>query len=129
MLQRLNLVQLLRDMKNQSVNKSVVVPANCLFPDRERIHGMLSCPQFNGPCRQLTYPNLDVWYDSCDAAGVQCQHMGFETDDMRRIYSPPKKKPSTHSTSENPPEIRPYMRLFVNMNEDVIKLCQQNIQQ
>lgn len=210
-----NLIQLLRDMKNKSKNqsknqstknKSVVVPANGLFPNRERIHGMMSYPQFDGPCRPLTYPNLDVWYDICDAAGVQCQHiylyrdpyevvrstttkrnfnkdaleaihlyttllgvlfaqltrhasrsigcvglfdmesqeswqrllqdlMGIETDDMRRIYTPPKPKKkstgTTHSssTAEIPDEIQPYMRSFVNMNEDVIKLCQQNLQQ
>lgn len=87
------LVTLMQQMKSNAdaSNKHVVVPANTLFENRERIHGMLSYPQFDGACRTLNYPNMDVWYHICDLANVECSHVYLYRDPYDVLHSTTKR--------------------------------------
>jgi hypothetical protein len=55
-------------------DRPIIFPVN-LLPGGGDEFGVISYPGFLKPCRALNYPNLDVWYQACDAAGVQCQHV------------------------------------------------------
>jgi hypothetical protein len=42
--------------------------------------GMLSYPNFKDDCRKLSYPNLDLLYQACDMAQVDCEHVYIYRD-------------------------------------------------
>jgi hypothetical protein len=49
------------------------LPVNTLFNTPSS--GLLSYPSFMGPCRSLTYADINVWYDICKRARVDCVHV------------------------------------------------------
>jgi len=53
---------------------------------------MASYPQDSDACRNVKYPNLDVLYDACDAAGVLCQHVYVYRDPYDVIQSTTVKR-------------------------------------
>ena len=55
-------------------NHLVTFPVN-LLPGGGNEFGVISFPGFLKPCRTLSYPNLDVFYEACEIAGVLCQHV------------------------------------------------------
>ena len=42
--------------------------------------GMVSYPSYKGACRNLNYPNLDLFYQACNTAKVDCQHVYIYRD-------------------------------------------------
>jgi hypothetical protein len=42
--------------------------------------GQVSYPNFKGDCRKLNFPNLDLWYQACDLAKVDCEHVYIYRD-------------------------------------------------
>jgi hypothetical protein len=50
-------------------------------------YGMVSYPNFGGPCKELNYPNLDLFYDACDQAQVECRHVYLYRDPYDVLYS------------------------------------------
>jgi hypothetical protein len=48
---------------------------------------MVSYPNFDGKCRNLNYPNLDLFYDACDQAQVECRHVYLYRDPYDVLYS------------------------------------------
>jgi hypothetical protein len=54
--------------------------------------GMVSYPNFAKECRFLDYPNLDLWYNLCDAAKVDCEHVYLYRDPPRILYSTVDKR-------------------------------------
>jgi hypothetical protein len=76
-----SLVDTLRTMNQHVANQKhpgvgldtpILFPVNLLAAGDEI--GVVSYPGFLKPCRALNYPNLDVWYQACETAGVTCQH-------------------------------------------------------
>lgn len=65
--------------------KHVVIPINTvLFDDVEEDlknveekAGMITYPSSfrDQPCHRLDFPSLDLWYDACEEANVDCRHM------------------------------------------------------
>jgi hypothetical protein len=43
-------------------------------------YGMVSYPNFPGECGKLNYANLDLFYDACDQAQVECRHVYLYRD-------------------------------------------------
>jgi len=54
---------------------------------RNGVSPFLSYPLLFGPARALQYPDLDIIYDACDAAGVRCQHAVSYRDPFRVLKS------------------------------------------
>lgn len=65
--------------------KPLSFPVNFLAAGDE--FGVMSYPSFLKPCRALQYPNLDLWYNACDRAGVQCNHVYIYRDPYSVIHS------------------------------------------
>jgi hypothetical protein len=51
------------------------------------MYGQLSYPNFGGECRKLNYANLDLFYDACDKAQVECRHVYLYRDPYDVLYS------------------------------------------
>ena len=65
-------IQQTYDRQQQVQNlRGLVVPINVLEIDGDA--GQISYPNFAGPCRPLSYPNLHVWLEACTLAKVECQ--------------------------------------------------------
>lgn len=54
---------------------------------RNRVSPYLSYPLLFGPARALQYPDLDIIYEACSAAGVRCQHAVSYRDAYRVLKS------------------------------------------
>jgi len=65
--------------------KMITFPVNFLATGDD--FGVASYPGFLKPCRSLQYPNLDIWYDVCVEANVQCQHVYLYRDPYAVIRS------------------------------------------
>jgi hypothetical protein len=66
--------------------KKIIFPINTLG-DRTGF-GMVSYPNFGGKeCRFLMYPNLDLFYDACDTAKVDCEHIYLYRDPLQILRS------------------------------------------
>jgi hypothetical protein len=61
-------------MRNES-SPHLIYPINTLEENGDEGYGMISYPNFWGPCRFLAYPNLDLWYEACDMAHVDCKQV------------------------------------------------------
>lgn len=42
--------------------------------------GEMSYPNYHGECRKLNFPNMDLWYQACQTARVDCQHVYIHRD-------------------------------------------------
>jgi hypothetical protein len=63
-------------------------PVNILFNIIRSVDGtVLSYPHLTGHCRPLQYPNLDVWYNVCEKAGVLCSHVYIHREDPYQILA------------------------------------------
>lgn len=86
-----DLVTTMQEMKTYAQKQSgdfkapIMIPVNFLESGDD--FGVMSYPSFLKPCRALSYPNLDVWYQACDAAGVLCQHVYIYRDPYSVIKS------------------------------------------
>lgn len=40
----------------------------------------MSYPNYHGDCRKLNFPNLDLWYETCQKAHVDCHHIYIYRD-------------------------------------------------
>lgn len=49
------------------------------IPGWDRV-GQGSFPTFKGDCRKLNYANLDLWYEACTLARVDCRHVFLYRD-------------------------------------------------
>ena len=49
--------------------------------------GMMSYPNFRGSCRKLNYPNLDTFYQACEIARVDCEHIYIYRDPYSVLQS------------------------------------------
>lgn len=49
-------------------NETFTIPMNA----NGILGSMISYPNLGGKCRSLNYPNLDIFYDICNQAGVKC---------------------------------------------------------
>jgi hypothetical protein len=66
-------VEVTRSSSSSSVAASpIIIPINLLGSGNE--NGFVSYPGFLKPCRALSYPNMDVWYQVCQKARVDCEH-------------------------------------------------------
>jgi hypothetical protein len=65
-------VKYLSKINKRAKGEEITLPVNTVphVPN----YGMVSYPNFGGPCRSLNYPNLDHFYHACDVAGVECKH-------------------------------------------------------
>ena len=66
-------------------NEMIIFPVNFLATGDD--FGVGSYPGFLKPCRSLQYPNLDIWYDICEAAKVRCEHVYIYRDPYAVIRS------------------------------------------
>jgi hypothetical protein len=46
-----------------------------------------SYPNFGGECREQAYPDIDLFYQACDAANVKCEHVYLYRDPYSVISS------------------------------------------
>ena len=60
--------------------------------------GEVSYPNFSGSCRFLNYPNLDLWYDVCHDANVDCEHIYVYRDPLAILQSTSIKRKFNKST-------------------------------
>lgn len=66
--------------------------------------GMISYPNFRGKCSMLHYPVLELLYNACDDAGVQCSHIYvyrhpldvLKSTTVKRSFNPPGMMYATH---------------------------------
>lgn len=62
-----------------AVTSRTIFPINVWYntdQDKEfAASGMMSYPNMKGKCRSLNYPSLDLLYQACDRANVDCGHV------------------------------------------------------
>lgn len=96
-------VALKSSFSTSSSSAKVVVPLNVLDTRYHLSYGMVSFPNFVGPCRPLAYPNLDLWYDVCfqinsdeeleqEDGGVECNVVYLSRDPTSIIKSTARRK-------------------------------------
>jgi len=68
----------------------VAVPVNTLQSSPHS--GEMSYPNFHGACRKLNYPNLDLFYQVCHKARVDCQHVYIYRDPYAILKSTTVKR-------------------------------------
>jgi hypothetical protein len=70
-------------LKQRQQPPIISIPFNTMttFPS------MVSYPHMMNSCRQLEYPDLDIFYQVCDRANVQCEHMYIYRDPYEVLYS------------------------------------------
>ena len=73
-------------------NCTITFPVNTLNGREGPVYGEVSYPNFFGECRAASYPNLDVFYDSCDKAGADCRHVYLYRDPYQIISSTTRKR-------------------------------------
>mmetsp|Transcript_41150 Transcript_41150/g.99159 ORF Transcript_41150/g.99159 Transcript_41150/m.99159 type:complete len:271 (+) Transcript_41150:287-1099(+) len=56
------------------------------------ISGQMSYPNFMGPCRKLNYPNMDLFYEACDMAKVDCGHVLIYRDPYAILRSTGRRR-------------------------------------
>jgi hypothetical protein len=76
----------------ESSKRKITVPVNTMNGRFGVAFGEVSYPNFVGPCRSLNYPSLDVWYDACDKARVDCRHVYLHRDPYQVIDSTTRKR-------------------------------------
>lgn len=64
-------------------NSTLTIPFNVIQATKTK----LSYPNMGGPCRALQHPNLDVWYETCNQAGIRCEHVYIYRDPYEILYS------------------------------------------
>lgn len=74
-----------RDASSQETRPPILFPVNFLPVGNE--FGVASYPTFLKPCRALQYPNIDLWYQACQRAGVLCEHVYIFRDPYSVIQS------------------------------------------
>ncbi|CAJ1965687.1 unnamed protein product [Cylindrotheca closterium] len=57
-----------------------------------RLSGEMSYPNFKGDCRKLNYPNVDLLYQACDMAKVDCGHILIYRDPYAIMRSTNRRK-------------------------------------
>jgi hypothetical protein len=94
------LVDLLHSMENKAQHENddniedsassstLTIPFNVIKATTTK----LSYPNMAGPCRSLQHPNLDVWYETCNLAGIQCEHVYIYRDPYEFLYSTVEKR-------------------------------------
>ena len=55
-------------------------------------YGEVSYPNFHGRCRFLQYPNIDLWDDVCEEAGVDCSYVLVYRDPIQILHSTVTKR-------------------------------------
>ena len=70
--------------------------------------GMISYPNFKGQCRFIAYPDIDILYDACDRAEVDCSHIVIHRDAHIVIRSTVLRR----HFSEMPVQIKLYTTLL-----------------
>jgi hypothetical protein len=66
---------------------TISFPVNTVQYNGTSKYGMLSYPNYGGECRKLNYANLDLFYDACDQAQVECRHVYIYRDPYDVLYS------------------------------------------
>ena len=94
---QLSLVEQLRSMENlaQSATRmmpgrsprEIHIPINTVRTPENRYYGMASYPTLGGPCRPLNFPSLDLLYQACDMASVDCGHIYLHRDPVAILQS------------------------------------------
>lgn len=75
------------DIDEDSAN-TLTIPFNVIKASPTK----LSYPNMAGPCRALQHPNLDVWYETCNLAGIKCEHVYIYRDPYEFLYSTVEKR-------------------------------------
>ena len=76
--------------KDSNTKEPTTMAINTWTPsDMKRFNavGQISYPNFRSECRKLNYPNLDLLYQACDRARVDCAHVYIYRDPMAIIRS------------------------------------------
>jgi hypothetical protein len=83
-------VKYLSKINKRAKGEEITLPVNTVphVPN----YGMVSYPNFGGPCRSLNYPNLDHFYHACDVAGVECKHAYIYRDPYSVLASTTLKR-------------------------------------
>jgi len=71
--------------RDTSTEETIIFPVNFLPTGGD--FGVASYPGFLKPCRPLQYPTLDIWYDACFFAQVECEHVYLYRDPYAVIRS------------------------------------------
>jgi hypothetical protein len=56
----------------------IALPVNTLQASSSS--GEMSYPNYHGECRKLNFPNIDLWYQTCQQAQVDCYHVYLYRD-------------------------------------------------
>jgi hypothetical protein len=84
------LIDVLQTIEGMAKNASGSVSPGILnipFNTMATFPSMVSYPQMMNKCRQLEYPDLDLFYLVCDRANVQCDHIYVYRDPYEVLYS------------------------------------------
>jgi hypothetical protein len=104
-----NINQVAREAKNDDNLPTTTLAINTwetkTVPGWESV-GQVSYPNHNGECRKLNYPNLDLLYQACDMAQVDCEHVYVYRDPLAVLKS-------TTRRSWNP-SVLPAMHLYIS---------------
>jgi hypothetical protein len=80
-------------VKRNTSNSAVIsFPVNTVPTRLTGEYGEASFPNFFGECRRLNYPSLDLFYDACDMARVECRHVYLFRDAYEVLYSTTTKR-------------------------------------
>jgi hypothetical protein len=77
-----------KENNDDSTTGTLTIPFNVIKATPTK----LSYPNMAGPCRALQHPNLDVWYETCHLAGIQCEHVFIYRDPYEFLYSTVEKR-------------------------------------
>ena len=76
--------------KDSNTKDPIALPINTWTPKDAKLFrrvGQISYPNFGSYCRKLNYPNLDLLYQACNRAHVDCAHVYIYRDPMAIIRS------------------------------------------
>lgn len=125
MRQHNNLVGLLQNMQQRYDEMSVNDPQPLRLPLNSYVvaqSGEISYPNYRGKCHRLHYPVLDLVYNACEDAGVQCSHVYvyrhpldiLKSTTIKRTFNPPGMVQAAHLYTSHLKIIESQLRTYTD---------------
>jgi hypothetical protein len=113
-------MQTIYDEKTVHNPQPLRIPLNTYAVGSTANSGMMSYPNFRGKCYMLHYPVLELLYNACDDAGVQCSHVYvyrhpldvLRSTTVKRPFNPPGMVSAAHLYTSHLKLMESQMRQF-----------------
>ena len=99
-------LQRLEIAAKKQLQTHVHVPLNTVSTGKRiRDYGMASYPSFYGACRKLNFPSLDLLYQACDLAKVDCGHVYIHRELPKSLHQSNFEFPYQNLLDHSPSQI------------------------